>query len=603
MSAHAANAAPGMAAGAGMPGSATSLWILSRLRDFLLFIGTPYIILPVVILAERLWSPSQLYLVVAAFGALGHHLPGMMRAYGDRDLFERFKMRFTLGPIVLVGTCFGLAVLDREMHALTLIAYSWGVWHGLMQVHGFLRIYDAKVKSFARRTARLDQAICVAWFGGGVLFAASRTHFLLEAFYMAGGPLIPFAWVEGLRGVWGVLTGVVTLAYVANVVVCWRHGTPPNPVKLFGLVTSVAFWLYCCLVVKNLLVGILMFEIFHDVQYLTIVWLFNRKRALVAPASVGKATLALFGQSQARAVFYVGLVMAYGSLYFLEMAFKHWKPVESAGDTPVWGGILAASALLHFYYDGFIWKVKEKPTRMLLGLEGGREVVQVAGRWWNRSWRRIPAWAEHGINWMPFAAAVALFVYAHANPAMSASTARLVLGQSFPRFDLAQSNLGIALYTEGDLEGAIEANRRSLTLESSDDDLRAQTANNLGWALIERAGVELAAGRATQARALASEAYALDATFLDALSNKATDALRATQADAAISQYRVALLMDPQHAGVRMNLALALGATGQIDEALTIARAALSDAPNDAKIARLVARLETARAETGQRPR
>jgi len=140
-------------------------------------------------------------------------------------------------------------------------------------------------------------------------------------------------------------------------------------------------------------------------------------------------------------------------------------------------------------------------------------------------------------------------------------------------------------------------------LESSDDDLRAQTANNLGWALIERAGVELAAGRATQARALASEAYALDATFLDALSNKATDALRATQADAAISQYRVALLMDPQHAGVRMNLALALGATGQIDEALTIARAALSDAPNDAKIARLVARLETARAETGQRPR
>ena len=394
----------------------------------------------------------------------------------------------------------------------------------------------------------------------------------------------------------GTLTGVVTLAYVANVVACWRRGTPPNPVKLFGLVTSLAFWMYCCLVVKNLLVGILMFEIFHDVQYLTIVWLFNRKRALTAPASVGKATRALFGQSQARAVFYVGLVMAYGSLYFLEMAFKHWKPVESAGDTPVWGGILAASGLLHFYYDGFIWKVKEKPTRMLLGLEGGREVVQAAGRWWNRSWRRIPAWAEHSINWTPFAAAIGLFIYTHANPAMPENTARVTLGQSFPRFDLAQSNMGMALYAEGDLDGAIEANRRSLSLASSDDDLRAQTLNNLGWALIERAEVEMMAGQTAPASAHAREAYALDATFLDALSNKATDALRAGKANVAITQYRVALLMEPEHPGVRLNLALALGATGHVEEALTVARAAQAKAPGDPKLARLVARLESAHA-------
>ncbi len=599
----AANAASAVAVQAGMPGSPASIWILSRLRDFLLFIGTPYIILPVVILAERFWNASQLYLVVAAFGALGHHLPGMMRAYGDRDLFERFKLRFILGPIVLVGTCFGFAVLDRDMHAITLIAYGWGIWHGLMQVHGFLRIYDAKVKSFARLTARLDQSMCMAWFGAGVLFSASRTHFLLEAFYMSGGPQVPFVWVEGLRAVWGALTVVVTLAYVANVVACARRGTPQNPVKLFGLVTSLAFWMYCCLVVKNLLVGILMFELFHDVQYLTIVWLFNRKRALTAPARVGSATRALFGQGQARAVFYVGLVMAYGSLYFLEMAFKHWKPVESAADTPVWGGILAASGLLHFYYDGFIWKVKERPTRMLLGLEGGREVVQAAGKWWNRSWRRIPAWAEHGINWMPFAAAIGLFVYTHANPAMPENTARIVLGQSFPRFDLAQSNLGMALYADGDLDGAIEANRHALLLVSSDEDLRAQTTNNLGWALIERAEAELKAGQAGQARSRASEAFALDATFLDALSNKATDTLRAGKADDAITKYRVALLMDPEHPGVRMNLALALGATGHLDEALAVARAAQANAPNDPKIARLVARLESARAESGPGPR
>ena len=49
----------------------------------------------------------------------------------------------------------------RELTAMVLVAYVWGVWHGLMQTYGFLRIYDAKVGSVARTTARLDMAMCV----------------------------------------------------------------------------------------------------------------------------------------------------------------------------------------------------------------------------------------------------------------------------------------------------------------------------------------------------------------------------------------------------------------------------------------------------------
>ncbi len=47
-------------------------------------------------LAQTRWSAQDIYLFVAAFGAMGHHLPGMIRAYGDRSLFERFKWRFIL---------------------------------------------------------------------------------------------------------------------------------------------------------------------------------------------------------------------------------------------------------------------------------------------------------------------------------------------------------------------------------------------------------------------------------------------------------------------------------------------------------------------------
>jgi hypothetical protein len=44
---------------------------------------------------------------------MGHHLPGMIRAYGDRALFERFKWRFILAPLFLLAVC---------------VAFSGGTW-------------------------------------------------------------------------------------------------------------------------------------------------------------------------------------------------------------------------------------------------------------------------------------------------------------------------------------------------------------------------------------------------------------------------------------------------------------------------------------------
>ncbi|MEM7352658.1 MAG: hypothetical protein AAF657_17800, partial [Acidobacteriota bacterium] len=64
-----------------------SLWILDSWRDLILFVGTPLLIFPLVQLALQQWTAQEIALFVAAFGALGHHFPGMLRAYGDRDLF------------------------------------------------------------------------------------------------------------------------------------------------------------------------------------------------------------------------------------------------------------------------------------------------------------------------------------------------------------------------------------------------------------------------------------------------------------------------------------------------------------------------------------
>src|SRR5215217_7846097 len=82
-----------------------SPWILSRWLDLLLFVGTPALLIPIFAAAQARWSAQDIFLFVGAFGAMGHHLPGMIRAYGDKALFHRFKTRFIAAPILLLAVC------------------------------------------------------------------------------------------------------------------------------------------------------------------------------------------------------------------------------------------------------------------------------------------------------------------------------------------------------------------------------------------------------------------------------------------------------------------------------------------------------------------
>ena len=78
-------------------------WIISRHWDFLFFIGTPLFSLAALLLAANYFTSADIALFVLAFFAVGHHLPGLMRAYGERELFGRYKARFIVAPLVIAA--------------------------------------------------------------------------------------------------------------------------------------------------------------------------------------------------------------------------------------------------------------------------------------------------------------------------------------------------------------------------------------------------------------------------------------------------------------------------------------------------------------------
>jgi hypothetical protein len=155
-----------------------SLWILDPARDLLLFVATPLLILPLA-WAIRASASDQLFaLIVAAFGQVGHNLPGFIRAYGDCDLFRRFRFRFIVAPVLLGGACLFAAFYN--IHALILASVAWAIWHALMQTYGFIRIYAAKAGKNSAFDRRLDFSICLLWFSGAILLNENPLMLMLS---------------------------------------------------------------------------------------------------------------------------------------------------------------------------------------------------------------------------------------------------------------------------------------------------------------------------------------------------------------------------------------------------------------------------------------
>ena len=164
-------------------------WIISRQWDFLFFIGTPLLSLAVLLLAANYFTSADIALFVLAFFAVGHHLPGLMRAYGERELFGRYKARFIVAPLVITAFV-SWSVFNGHLGFFIFLAL-WDMWHFFMQHYGFMRIYEVKRRRPSPLSARLDWWLTAVWFGYVI---AASPHYLIN-FFRALPPL----WLWAVR--------------------------------------------------------------------------------------------------------------------------------------------------------------------------------------------------------------------------------------------------------------------------------------------------------------------------------------------------------------------------------------------------------------------
>jgi len=534
-----------------------SYWIFSPLQDLTFVLLTPLPILLAFAAARRGgWMDGLLTFGLAL--AMAHYLPGILRAYGDTALFRRFRLRLIVAPIFLFSITAWFAYLN--LHIVILIALLWGQWHWMMQVYGFARIYDAKGAPAGRTPAGLDQGICLTWFGMCVFVLNNSLPSYVTRFYESRGPLIPanaFAWFS--RG-WLVLALAVTLIYAIHTVRSIRDGRPPNPLKFVFLGVTFIYLAYTVSVMERPLMGLVMFEAWHDVQYLAIVWLFNVNRARHA-SGAGRFIRFLFRPKAILVVVYVGMCLAFGSLTHA------WNLFENPAIVRIAVSLVTATAMLHYYLDAFIWKIREKETSQSLGVvpEAARASAAVPV---------IPAWIRQTALWLLFLIPTGLFfvIESTENPVPPLVIYENV-AKAFPNSVMAHYQLGRELQEVGRLREARAHYERAL--ESAPDLLPAHVF--LGVLLSDQG--DLAGARPHFERALSMDP---DNASLHNNLGIALDELGDLQN--AKAELELAVKFDPRYALAHNNLAIVLTKLGNAEEARSHHQRAVAIDPRFAEV-------------------
>ncbi|MBX3426428.1 MAG: tetratricopeptide repeat protein [Pirellulales bacterium] len=583
-------------------------WIVGPWWDLAYLVVTPLAIVPVVLILVRQWlTPEQVSLAVIAFASLGHHLPGFMRAYGDQELFARFRRRFLLAPpLLLAGALLftpptvvrnALGISWTHLHGLELILLVWGTWHGLMQTFGFMRIYDIRRGVNDRWTARLDHWLCLAIFVCGVVFSDARVYGVANGMMQAGLPEFGPESLAAMRIAVAGASAIVALLYVANLIATVRRGDGVNWIKLLLAAMTGWFYWYCGRLSTNLIIGIAMFEIYHAVQYDAIVWIYNRRLLARAGERFGPLGF-LFRDRWTTLSLYLAAIAAYSAARLISVDTADYV-FRGGPDVHQWlVALFATSTLLHFYYDGFIWKVSERRTQENL-VDDPRSI---------HAFEHLVPGLKHAAKWSLLTAAAAWFIVAEIRMPQTdeverdrrrlaalwrlvpdlpelqlvASRARLEDGAAAEAIALARE--AVALRPEsheakGDLAYALMSDRQYA--EARPLLAAARAAEPRRWRYATDLGITLAAlGEPASAERQLRTGVALAPAELEPRMRLAEFLLAHGQPAAAVEQLEAASRLGDDDPTTQIVLGAALSAAGAYDRAAETLQAAATASPD-----------------------
>lgn len=335
-----------------------SPYIAGPIYDWAFFLLPPLLALGLgILISGTWWSQEKFFIagkrVTVASLLLGtfinaHLVAVFFRSHGNPSLFRLYPIRFIAVPILL------FAAMMTSVWALigvTVLAVFWDVYHSALQTFGLARIYDRNHGNDPATGRRLDYLLNQVLYVGPIVGgAAMLAHFnKLELFEEAGTTFfseIPAFMRTNYRYfTWGALAAgtLFVIYYVLAYRSLYKRGYKVSFLKVFLLAStglcSIYTWGF-----NSWGQAFFIMNMFHAVQYLGLVWWSEgrglRKRMRLEGARVGGAV--------ALAVFLLS-----------SFAYGYWAELVQPEETALWC-VTQVVAIMHFWYDGFIWSVRKQ---------------------------------------------------------------------------------------------------------------------------------------------------------------------------------------------------------------------------------------------------
>jgi tetratricopeptide (TPR) repeat protein len=214
------------------------------------------------------------------------------------------------------------------------------------------------------------------------------------------------------------------------------------------LATFIGASYYLYVYVEDFLVGFAVWSAFHCIQYYGIVWAYNSNRVMGGSA-VTSLVRFLFRPRTALVLIYVALILGYGGINYLQ------KIVHDETFRRLLLALVATSSAMHYYYDGFIWKVRERETRQFLNI--GDEGYALR--------RVLPAWNQGPIQAAYLAAIVVVLGILETWHPNDELRMRRSLAEVAPQAEESHLHLAETLRQQGRFAAALEEYREAVRLK------------------------------------------------------------------------------------------------------------------------------------------
>lgn len=335
------------------------------------------------------------YVAVLTIGFVHRHYT-LGYAYLDRELFARHRRRFVCAPLILGAAFLATPILvkasvpsgalsigslqwpNADLRLAVLVtsvvfgAGLWNIWHTLAQKYGILRIYTAKARSEHEESVPgwVDRLFVMGWLPLIVTYVAPPfADAILTEFQVAHLFLEPIVgWLVTAEPITAPISAAFAIASSAIFAVFeWGKHRFRNRPRLSMAIGIGSLW--ACFLLVDPIKVYLAFAFSHGLEYMVFVWAYQRRR-YAEPRSPQPVMARVLERPW---LAYASYTLALAAIYVL---LRDWEgfslsriPKLRVGDMALgawifyWG---VFQSLLHFYFDGFLWKTRRPEMRRSL---------------------------------------------------------------------------------------------------------------------------------------------------------------------------------------------------------------------------------------------